>query len=132
MDLFGLKLKLSNTILADQILNPKTITNTDQRISNLIGGFEYDYQKVKQSRIKNRNEIISLQKALERVNELDFNTMKSIERTSVKDIRSYEKQLRKQIYDIVKNKLISKLKIIDYKVLDPFQRDHCLFVCQKR
>ena len=38
----------------------------------------------------------------------------------------------KQIYDIVKNKLISKLKIIDYKVLDPFQRDHCLFVCQKR
>ncbi|MBS3166798.1 hypothetical protein J4403_01155 [Candidatus Woesearchaeota archaeon] len=108
MDLFGLKLKLSNTILADQILNPKTITNTDQRISNLIGGFEYDYQKVKQSRIKNRNEIISLQKALERVNELDFNTMKSIERTSVKDIRSYEKQLRKQIYDIVK--IINSLK----------------------
>ena len=35
-----------------------------------------------------------------------------------------------EIFGEVKNKLKSRLKIIDFKVLDPFERDHCFFVCQ--
>ncbi len=37
----------------------------------------------------------------------------------------------KQVFNLVKNKISEKLKIIDYKDLRPFQKDHCFFVCQK-
>lgn len=35
------------------------------------------------------------------------------------------------IYNEVRNKLKQKLKILDCKILDPFERDHAIFVCQK-
>ncbi|MDD5132989.1 MAG: fibrillarin-like rRNA/tRNA 2'-O-methyltransferase [Candidatus Nanoarchaeia archaeon] len=40
-------------------------------------------------------------------------------------------QVPKKIYYEVKTQLATKLKIIDFKELDPFERDHCFFVCQK-
>ena len=37
-----------------------------------------------------------------------------------------------KIYKDVEEKLKEKLKIIDKKELDPFEKDHCLFICQKK
>ncbi|MBS3167653.1 fibrillarin-like rRNA/tRNA 2'-O-methyltransferase [Candidatus Woesearchaeota archaeon] len=36
------------------------------------------------------------------------------------------------IYKETENKLNQYLKIIDKKELDPLQKDHCIFICQKR
>ena len=36
------------------------------------------------------------------------------------------------IYKIVENKLKEKMDVIDFKTLDPFERDHCVFLCRKR
>lgn len=41
-------------------------------------------------------------------------------------------KLPKKIYKIVEEQLKPKLKIIDKKELDPFEKDHCFFVCQKK
>ncbi len=38
----------------------------------------------------------------------------------------------REIYRIVENELRKKLNIIDKKILDPFEKDHCFFVCQKK
>lgn len=38
----------------------------------------------------------------------------------------------KDIFQEVKKDLKSKLEIIDYRVLEPFQKDHCFFVCRRR
>lgn len=38
----------------------------------------------------------------------------------------------KEIFQEVKRDLKSKLEIIDYRILHPFQRDHCFFVCKRR
>ena len=37
-----------------------------------------------------------------------------------------------KIYREVEEKLREKLKIIDLKELDPLQKDHCFFICQKK
>ena len=37
----------------------------------------------------------------------------------------------KQIFREVKEKLGESLTIIDYRELEPFQRDHCMFICKK-
>ena len=37
-----------------------------------------------------------------------------------------------QVYNEVEKQLFQKLKIIDKKELDPFERDHIFFVCQKK
>lgn len=37
----------------------------------------------------------------------------------------------KQVFNLVKRQIEEKLKIIDYKELRPFQKDHCMFVCKK-
>ena len=37
----------------------------------------------------------------------------------------------KQIFREVKGKLGESLTIIDYRELEPFQRDHCMFICKK-
>ena len=37
----------------------------------------------------------------------------------------------KQIFKDVKEKLEKELAIIDYRELEPFQRDHCMFICRK-
>jgi fibrillarin-like pre-rRNA processing protein len=36
-----------------------------------------------------------------------------------------------KVFEEVRQKLQRKLKIIDYKILDPYQIDHCIFVCKK-
>ena len=38
----------------------------------------------------------------------------------------------KQIFKEVKEKLEKTLTIIDYRELQPFQKDHCMFICKKR
>jgi len=38
----------------------------------------------------------------------------------------------KQIFKDVKEKLQETLTIIDYRELEPFQKDHCMFICKKR
>lgn len=37
----------------------------------------------------------------------------------------------REIFEKVKEELKKHLKIIDFKNLEPFQKDHCLFVCKK-
>ncbi|MDD5649913.1 MAG: fibrillarin-like rRNA/tRNA 2'-O-methyltransferase [Candidatus Nanoarchaeia archaeon] len=37
-----------------------------------------------------------------------------------------------EIFDEVERKLNQKLKVIDKKLLDPLEKDHCFFVCQKK
>ena len=37
-----------------------------------------------------------------------------------------------RIYHEVESELKERLRIIDKKELDPFQKDHCLFICQKK
>ncbi|MBI2656824.1 fibrillarin-like rRNA/tRNA 2'-O-methyltransferase [Candidatus Woesearchaeota archaeon] len=38
----------------------------------------------------------------------------------------------KQIFKEVKEKLEKDLTIIDYRELEPFQKDHCMFICKKK
>ena len=38
----------------------------------------------------------------------------------------------KEIFNQIKRELEDKLTIVDYRVLEPFQKDHCLFICKKR
>jgi fibrillarin-like pre-rRNA processing protein len=38
----------------------------------------------------------------------------------------------RKIFDDVRRELEKHIKIIDSKVLDPFEKDHIMFVCQKR
>ena len=38
----------------------------------------------------------------------------------------------KQIFREVKEKLEQALTIIDYRELEPFQKDHCMFICKKK
>ncbi len=37
----------------------------------------------------------------------------------------------KQIFKQVMEKLGKKMKIIDYRELDPYEKDHCIFICRK-
>ena len=38
----------------------------------------------------------------------------------------------KQIFKEVKEKLEKSMTIIDYRELEPFQKDHCMFICKKK
>ena len=38
----------------------------------------------------------------------------------------------KQIFKEVREKLEKNLIIIDYRELEPFQKDHCMFICKKK
>ncbi len=37
----------------------------------------------------------------------------------------------KDIFQDVRKELEKKMRIIDYRLLEPFQKDHCLFLCKK-
>lgn len=37
----------------------------------------------------------------------------------------------RQIFQMVRQQLEKELTIVDYRILDPFQKDHCMFVCKK-
>ncbi len=37
----------------------------------------------------------------------------------------------KQIFQEVRKELSKKVEIIEFKTLDPFEKDHCIFVCRK-
>lgn len=37
----------------------------------------------------------------------------------------------KQIFRDVREKLEKELEIVDYRELEPFQKDHCMFICKK-
>ena len=37
----------------------------------------------------------------------------------------------KQIFKQVQEELEKHLKVIDYRVLEPFEKDHCMFICKK-
>lgn len=38
----------------------------------------------------------------------------------------------KEIYELVRKKLEQKMDIIDFKTLDPFEKDHCVFLCRRK
>lgn len=38
----------------------------------------------------------------------------------------------KEIYKVVREQIEKKLMIVDYKELDPLEKDHCVFVCKKK
>ena len=38
----------------------------------------------------------------------------------------------KQIFKEVREKLEKNLTIVDYRELEPFQKDHCMFICKKK
>ena len=38
---------------------------------------------------------------------------------------------RKEIFNQVREQLEKEVTIVDYKLLEPFQRDHCVFICKK-
>ena len=38
----------------------------------------------------------------------------------------------KQIFKEIMEKLEKELTVIDYKTLEPYQRDHCMFICKNR
>lgn len=41
-------------------------------------------------------------------------------------------QYPKQIFNEVREKLEKELTIIDYKTLEPYQKDHCMFICKNK
>ena len=38
----------------------------------------------------------------------------------------------KEIYQRVRQKLEKEITIVDYRTLDPLEKDHCVFVCKKK
>lgn len=38
----------------------------------------------------------------------------------------------KKIFDMVRKDLEKKMTIIDYRILEPFEKDHCMFICKKK
>jgi len=38
----------------------------------------------------------------------------------------------RSIYEDVKKELEKNLRIIDQRILDPFEKDHCMFICKKK
>ncbi len=38
----------------------------------------------------------------------------------------------RQIFNDIKEKLEKELVIIDYRTLEPYQLDHCMFICKKK
>ena len=38
----------------------------------------------------------------------------------------------KDIFNSIKAELEKKLILVDYRNLDPFQKDHCIFICKKK
>ena len=38
----------------------------------------------------------------------------------------------RKIFEEVRRELEKHLKVIDFKVLDPFEKDHCIFIIKKR
>ncbi len=38
----------------------------------------------------------------------------------------------RKIYQEVKNELAQHMRILDYRTLEPFQKDHCMFLCTKK
>jgi len=38
----------------------------------------------------------------------------------------------RQLFDIARREIEKELVIIDYKILDPFEKDHCMFMCKKK
>jgi fibrillarin-like pre-rRNA processing protein len=38
----------------------------------------------------------------------------------------------KEIFSEAKKELESELNVLDYRTLDPFERDHCIFICKKK
>lgn len=37
----------------------------------------------------------------------------------------------KQVFDEVRRKLEKHINVVDFKILDPFEKDHCMFICKK-
>ncbi len=36
----------------------------------------------------------------------------------------------KAIFEEIRQKLLEKVTIVDYRVLDPYEKDHCMFICK--
>jgi fibrillarin-like pre-rRNA processing protein len=38
----------------------------------------------------------------------------------------------KEIFEIVRRQLVERIAVTDARLLDPFERDHCMFLCKKK
>ncbi|MBN1157728.1 fibrillarin-like rRNA/tRNA 2'-O-methyltransferase, partial [Candidatus Woesearchaeota archaeon] len=38
----------------------------------------------------------------------------------------------RDIFNIVRAELEKEMAVVDYKILDPYERDHCMFVCKAK
>jgi len=44
------------------------------------------------------------------------------------DVTRYPKDIFKEVRDILEKEMI----IVDYRILEPFQKDHCMFICKNK
>ena len=96
--------------------------NKNDRIKERVSAVDVVYQDVAQ---KNQVEIF-LKNALLFLKE-DGYALLAVKARSI-DVTKQPKQLFKE----VKERLEKNLTIIDYRELEPFQKDHCMFICKKK
>ena len=95
--------------------------NKPEKYKNRITQVDIIYQDIAQ-----KNQVEILLKNLQYLKPKGY-ALIAIKARSI-DVTKYPQKIYKQ----VEEKLKTKLKIIDKKELDPFQKDHCFFICQKK
>ncbi len=95
--------------------------NKPETYKNRITQVDIIYQDIAQ-----KNQVEILFKNLEFLKQKGY-ALIAIKSRSIDVTKSPER-----IYKEVEEQLKGKLKIIDKRELDPFQKDHCFFVCQKK
>lgn len=94
--------------------------NNPESFRKLVSGVDFLYQDVAQ---KNQAEIFIKNLVFLKPGGFGFLCVKS---------KSIDIAARpKQIYADVRAKLEKEVTVVDYKILDPFEKDHCVFVCKK-
>jgi len=114
MSFFNLKLAISGSTFIDPFVKSEKISCIDTKISKEVSKFEYDSEEANKLRSNTRNELQKLERVMTRVDSVDLS---SYEKTCLKDIRVYEKALRKQVKDILQIILQLK-KLIENEYLE--------------
>jgi len=95
--------------------------NKPEQYDDLVSGVDIIFQDIAQ---KNQTEIF-LKNCKEFLKKGGFGLL-AIKARSI-DITKKPKE----IYKIVRKQLEQKITVVDYKELDPFEKDHCMFVVKK-
>ena len=96
--------------------------NKTESIAERISAVDIVYQDVAQ-----KNQIGIFLKNVEMFLKNDGYGLLAVKARSV-DVTKKPKQIFKEAKDILEKTLI----IIDYRELEPFQKDHCMFICKKK